>query len=86
MDVVDSFVTTGLGVSHTRVFVVGIHHVVMDLMKKTAVRFDEIADACVSLCVFATIWKCIVRIICKTYPFNCYIYIQYHLLVLSLPM
>ena len=50
MDVVDSFVTTVLGVSRTRVFVVGIHHVVMDLMKQTAVRFDEISYACGSLC------------------------------------
>ena len=41
MDVVDSFVTTGLNVSHTHVFAMATRHVVMDLMKQTAVRFDE---------------------------------------------
>ena len=51
MVVVDSFVTTGQTVSHTQPFVVDVHHVLMDLMKLTAVRFEISSCACMHVCV-----------------------------------
>ena len=45
MDVMDFFVITGLGVYHTHLYVVDIHHAVMDLMKQIVVRD-------LKLCVF----------------------------------
>ena len=42
MDVVDFFVTAGLGVYHMLLYVVVIHHVEMDLMKQIAVRVLKI--------------------------------------------
>ena len=38
MDVMDFFVTTELFVCHTQLYVVDIHHAVMDLMKQIVVR------------------------------------------------
>ena len=39
MDVVDFFVITELGVYHTHLYVMDIHHAVMDLMKQIVVRY-----------------------------------------------
>ena len=48
MDVMDFFVTTGLDVYHTHLYVMDIHHAVMDLMKQIVVRY-------IKLCAFAKV-------------------------------
>ena len=39
MDVMGSFVITEPGVYHTDMYVMDVHHAVMDLMKQIVVRF-----------------------------------------------
>ena len=42
LDVMGFFVVMALGVYHSILYVMDIHHAVMDLMKKTVVRFKNI--------------------------------------------
>ena len=43
MDVVGSFVTTGPGVYQNFLYVMELHHVMMDLMKQIVVRYINVA-------------------------------------------